>query len=128
MAQGSAKEAARELGDGWKVNPYIDIPAGETLALADISGSGAINHIWMPLTESWRYSILRIYWEGQEKPSVECPAGVFSDGLAKIYANQRFAGMRESCVWIKLLFGCVLVSNFTTNGFSATAGSGIPGS
>ena len=75
MAQGSAKEAARELGDGWKVNPYIDIPAGETLALADISGSGAINHIWMPLTGSWRYSILRIYWEGQEKPSVECPAG-----------------------------------------------------
>ena len=49
LAQGSAKEAARELGDGWKVNPYIDIPAGETLVLADISGSGAINHIWMTL-------------------------------------------------------------------------------
>ena len=77
LAQGSAKEAARELGDGWKVNPYIDIPAGETLVLADIFGSGAINHIWMTLTGSWRYSILRIYWEGQEKPSVECPAGDF---------------------------------------------------
>ena len=25
----------------------------------------------------WRYLILRIYWDGQEQPSVECPVGDF---------------------------------------------------
>ena len=35
---GSASYAARELGQGWKVNPYIVLPAGEKAVLADIKG------------------------------------------------------------------------------------------
>jgi hypothetical protein len=31
----------------------------------------------MTPTGPWRYSILRIYWDGQEQPSVECPVGDF---------------------------------------------------
>jgi hypothetical protein len=31
----------------------------------------------MTLSGSWRFSILRIYWDDQEVPSVECPAGDF---------------------------------------------------
>ena len=30
LEEGSAKNAARELGTGWKVNPYIVLAAGKT--------------------------------------------------------------------------------------------------
>ena len=30
LEEGSAANAARDLGQGWKVNPYVRIPAGET--------------------------------------------------------------------------------------------------
>ncbi len=75
--EGVGAEAARDLGPGWKISPAVRIPAGETFPLAHIAGSGAIQQIWMTLTGAWRWSILRIYWDGQEQPSVECPAGDF---------------------------------------------------
>ena len=31
----------------------------------------------MTPTGNWRFSILRIYWDDQEHPSVECPVGDF---------------------------------------------------
>ena len=37
VEQGSSYEAARELGTGWKVNPRMFIPAGETLTLAQFA-------------------------------------------------------------------------------------------
>ncbi|HEY3370365.1 MAG TPA: glycoside hydrolase family 172 protein [Prolixibacteraceae bacterium] len=73
----NAASAARDLGQGWKVNPFIRIQAGETITIAEISGSGAIQHIWMTPTGVWRYSILRIYWDDETEPSVECPVGDF---------------------------------------------------
>ncbi len=74
---GVAASQARDLGQGWKVSPFVQIAAGETFTLADIEGSGAIQHIWMTPTGHWRHSILRIYWDDQEQPSVECPVGDF---------------------------------------------------
>ena len=70
---GNAAEAARGLGKGWKVNPYIFIEPGETAMIADIDGPGAISHIWVTPLGSWRSIIIRFYWDGQETPSVECP-------------------------------------------------------
>src|SRR5271154_2284381 len=52
--EGSSSNAARELGQGWKVNPYVSIPSEKTLTLAEISGAGAIQHIWMTPTGNWR--------------------------------------------------------------------------
>ncbi len=75
--EGSAGHAAKDLGRGWKVNPFLVIPAGETEVLADISGPGAIKHIWLTPTGPWRRQILRIYWEDSPIPSVECPLGDF---------------------------------------------------
>ncbi len=69
--------AARELGQGWKVHPCDSIAAGTTLTLADIEGPGCIQQIWMTPTGNYRYSILRIYYDDQENPSVECPIGDF---------------------------------------------------
>ena len=77
LEQGSAKRAARDLGTGWKVNPYIVIDAKSTFEIASIDGPGIINHIWLTPTKRWRNTILRIYWDGQEQPSVECPIGDF---------------------------------------------------
>ena len=68
---------ARDLGTGWKVRPKIQVQPGETLEMADINGPGAIQHIWMTPTGKWRDSILRIYWDGEENPAVECPVGDF---------------------------------------------------
>ena len=75
--KGNASNAARDLGQGWKVNPYIIIPPHSTATLADISAQGAIQHIWMTPTGNWRWSILRMYWDEEKDPSVEVPVGDF---------------------------------------------------
>lgn len=74
---GVAQKAARDLGIGWKVNPFIFLQPGEIFTIADIDGPGCIQHIWLTPTGKWRNTILRIYWDGQELPSVECPIGDF---------------------------------------------------
>src|SRR3974390_1526245 len=75
---GPAANAARGLGQGWKISPYIIIEPGETRTLADITGAGAIQQIWMTLARGkWRHTILRAYWDDQKQPSIECPAGDF---------------------------------------------------
>ena len=71
------KSCSRDLGRGWKVHPCDSIEAGKTMVLADIKGPGAIQQIWMTPTGNWRMTIIRIYWDGQEQPSVECPIGDF---------------------------------------------------
>ena len=73
----NASHAANALGQGWKVNPFLWVKSNETLTLVDIEGPGAIQHIWMTLTGSWRWSIVRIYWDNEEAPSVEVPAADF---------------------------------------------------
>src|SRR5918996_729667 len=74
---GTGANAARDLGVGWKISPSIRIQPGECRTLAEIDGAGAIQQVWMTPTGHWRFSILRIYWDGQEQPSVECPVGDF---------------------------------------------------
>ncbi len=83
--EGFASYEARELGQGWKVSPCVSIKPGEVYEVADIEGPGAIQHIWMTPTGNMRFSILRIYWDGQEYPSVECPVGdFFANGWGKM--------------------------------------------
>ncbi len=75
--EGTGADCARELGQGWKVSPSVRIQAGQTFAMADIAGPGAIQHLWCTPTGPWRFAILRIYWDDQEQPAVECPIGDF---------------------------------------------------
>lgn len=77
-SDGVAAAAARDLGQGWKLSPYVLIPAGSTLELANISGPGVIRQIWLtPSGCPWRSLVVRVYWDDQEQPSVECPLGDF---------------------------------------------------
>ncbi len=76
--EGTGKNCARDLGQGWKISPSVNIKAGETLTLADIGGEGAIKHIW--ITDGGlrnRSLILRMYWDDSNIPSVEVPYGDF---------------------------------------------------
>ncbi len=57
------------------------IAPGETLVLAELDGPGVITHIWATVGSPdpfyGRSLVLRIYWDGAEKPSVEVPFGDF---------------------------------------------------
>ena len=75
--EGTGKEAARDLGQKWKVSPSVRVEAGKTFTLAEIDGPGAIQHIWLTPTGNWRFSVLRFYWDGETTPSVEVPVGDF---------------------------------------------------
>jgi hypothetical protein len=76
--EGTGASCARGLGQGWKVSPSIRIEPGEVRTLAEIEGPGAIQQFWLTTANlRWRDLILRVYWDGQEHPSVECPIGDF---------------------------------------------------
>lgn len=77
-AEGTGQKYARDLGLGWKISPSVHIPANTTFTLAEITGPGAIQHIWLTCYPTlWRTLILRFYWDGEEQPSVEVPVGDF---------------------------------------------------
>nr|MBC8453980.1 DUF2961 domain-containing protein [PVC group bacterium] len=102
---GTGKDCARDLGLGWKVSPSVIIEAGQTFEISDISGPGTIEQIWMTPTGNWRFSILRIYWDNQEHPSVECPVGdFFACGWGKFAQVSSLAvcvnpGSAFNCYW-----------------------------
>jgi hypothetical protein len=76
---GPARGAARDLGQGWKVSPYVHVKPKTTFTLGEIEGPGAIQHIWVtpaPLDRT-RWMILRFYWDDETEPSIECPLGDF---------------------------------------------------
>ncbi len=69
--------AAQDLGQGWKVSPFVKPKAGQTVTLMDVAGPGVIQHIWMATETNWagngRACVLRFYWDGEPSPSVEVP-------------------------------------------------------
>jgi len=77
LEDGVCGKQARDLGIGWKVNPYVILPGQSRTRIADVKGPGIIQHIWMTPVGKWRELILRFYWDDQEQPSVECPIGDF---------------------------------------------------
>lgn len=69
---------ARELGQGWKVRPCLNLKAGETATIMDNDGPGVIRHVWITFNNShYRDIIIRVYWDGQDQPSIEAPLGDF---------------------------------------------------
>ena len=67
----SSWDTSGRNADFWRIAP------GETRVLADIQGPGCITHIWMTQRQGYREVLLRIYWDGEEHPSVLCPLGDF---------------------------------------------------
>ena len=104
-AEGTGKEAARDLGKGWKISPCVVIKAKTTFTVAEIEGPGSIQHIWMTPTGVWRNSILRFYWDDEASPSVEVPVGdFFGMGWGQYSPLQSLAvcvnpGSAFNCYW-----------------------------
>ena len=59
-----------------KLRPCIQIVPGETVTLCDTDGPGMITHMWFTGYIGHSF-VLRVYWEGQEAPSVEAPISAF---------------------------------------------------
>ncbi|MDL2232705.1 DUF2961 domain-containing protein [Ruminococcaceae bacterium OttesenSCG-928-L11] len=84
--KGKGGMAASHLGVARKGAPCLrDIAPGTTATLAEIEGPGVIQHIWVTVDKQTspadcfvlRDLILRIYWDGEDTPSVESPLGDF---------------------------------------------------
>lgn len=61
---------------------FQNIRNGEKRIIFDVKGTGIINHIWItmgpePAVLSRNDIIIRMYWDGNEHPSVESPIGPF---------------------------------------------------
>lgn len=69
---------------------YRTVTPGQTLTILDADGPGVISHIWFTLGDGEPYHlkriVLRMYWDGEENPSVETPIGdFFGLGLGDYY-------------------------------------------
>ena len=72
----ASARAADDLGQGWKVRPFLRVNKGQTATLMDVDGPGVIQHIWMVEGLS-RAHVLRFYWDDEPTPSIEVPAPDF---------------------------------------------------
>lgn len=103
--EGTGKDCARDLGIGWKISPSVKIASGETFELANIDGEGIIKHIWITDTcPQNRRMIIRMYWDGSDTPSVECPLGDFF--AAAEHQNYSQLTSLPVCVNPKRAFNC----------------------
>jgi hypothetical protein len=86
------------------------IAAGETLTLAELEGPGVIRHFWNTIAPGElgypRLLVLRMYWDGEESPSVECPIGDFfgvGHGLDSPFTSAPVVvsseGRARNCYW-----------------------------
>jgi hypothetical protein len=89
---------------------FRPIPPGRTLTLAELEGPGVITHIWFTIAHDVpfysRLFTLRIYWDGEEHPSVECPIGDFfgiGHGLDRSFISLPIRvsseGRARNCYW-----------------------------
>ena len=103
-ASSSAADWKNGNGDARPIGP------GETLTLADLEGPGVIVHIWCTISHKVpfysRLLTLRIYWNGEEHPSVECPIGDFfgighgvDQSFTSIPIRVSSNGRGRNCYW-----------------------------
>jgi len=88
----ASARAADDLGQGWKVRPFLRVNAGETVTLMNVDGPGVIQHIWMVEGLS-RAHVLRFYWDKETTPSIEVPVPDFF-----AVGHERFARVNSQAV------------------------------
>ena len=76
--EGTGSYASRDSGQGWKVSPYYIVEPSTTIVLADVVGQGSIRHFWITDgSKAGRLLILKIYFDGYDKPAVHVPLSDF---------------------------------------------------
>ena len=43
--EGTGKSPGRDLGQGWKISPSVEVAPGEVFTMGEIEGTGAIQHL-----------------------------------------------------------------------------------
>lgn len=79
---------------------------GSEMKLAELTGPGAITHIWTTHRGTGRDLILRAYWDGADHPSIEAPLGDFfgvAMGVNAVMNSQPIQvsseGRARNCWW-----------------------------
>jgi hypothetical protein len=71
------------------------VTPGQTLTILDVDGPGMVSHMWFTINDQEPYHlkriVLRIYWDGEETPSVETPIGDFFGLGLGVYYNWQSA-------------------------------------
>ena len=86
------------------------IQPGKTLTVAELGGPGMITHFWNTISAEDRgyprLLVLRMYWDGEDQPSVECPIGDFfavGHGLdvpfSSLPVSVTSEGRARNCYW-----------------------------
>lgn len=113
LAQRQPCEARRQSSSNPDLTSNGDsrpIPPGETLTLLDADGPGVITHFWNTIAAldpfAGRSVVLRIYYDGRDKPSVQVPLGDFfgvGHGAMKEFSSAVVSvsahGLSRSCYW-----------------------------
>ena len=127
-ARGEGGKTASKLGVGRKGSPFKIFEPGDMVQLCDITGPGTIRHIWMTTRrdpENLRSCIVRVYWDDQTYPSIECPVGDFmgfAHGKAMPYHTAvhsvgEKAGMN---IWLPMPFSKRARITYTNEGTKKT--------
>ena len=93
--------------DYWWLEP------GETKVLADLSGPGAITHIWMTQQAHYRECLLKMTWDNHDRPSVLVPLGDFfglGHGMVNSYQSLLFTASCKPEAACRFNAGCALNS------------------
>ncbi|MGD9126708.1 MAG: DUF2961 domain-containing protein, partial [Planctomycetia bacterium] len=96
-------ESSAKLGKDGKPDPTANgdcvrfVEPGEKCVVADLKGPGVITHIWFTINQfttlfgepprgraRGREILIRIYWDGRDKPDVEAP---FTDFFAQPFGK-----------------------------------------
>jgi len=72
---------------------FRPLSAGDTLTLLDEAGPAEISHVWITIADDEPFHlkklVLRMYWDGENTPSVEAPVGdFFGLGLGDYFLYQ----------------------------------------
>jgi hypothetical protein len=80
-ARNGKRKRSSSFSRSGKNSDAVPVPAGDTGTLLETRGAGCIRHIWMTVStgepDYLRKLVLRMYWDGEALPSVECPVGDF---------------------------------------------------
>lgn len=101
-----------------KKSKAISVSRGHKVTMGEVTGHGRITQLWLTFPgwfwQHWNREapvsqtilktlILRIYWDGSEKPAIQCPVGdFFGNGLCEVSNfTSRYFGMSSGGFYCK---------------------------
>jgi hypothetical protein len=107
---GKARRATSHHPDMASNNDAWNLPFGETITIMDEDGPGIIQHMWFTIACNeycWpRLLRIKVFYDGADKPSVDCPIGdFFASGMGlerevnSMMVRNVSEGRARNCYW-----------------------------